>query len=77
MKDTNLKKIKVTCRKISFLMRHQDILPDLKEIAMQLYPLGADPDKIDYDSPEYLMGANTALLALIQCLEEKGPQNKE
>lgn len=69
----NYKKIKITARKISFLMHHQEILPDLKQIAMQLYPLGTDPEKINYDSPEFLMGANTALMALISCLEEKGP----
>jgi hypothetical protein len=73
----NYRKIKLVARKISFLMEHQTVLPDLKEIAMQTYPLGTDPEKINYDSPEFLLGANTALMALISALEEKGPRIKE
>ena len=67
-------KTKVNCvaLKISFLMQHQNILPDLKDIAMETYPLNIDPDKINYESPEYLMGACDALLKLISCLEQKG-----
>lgn len=73
----NLKKIKITARKISFLMPHQTVLPDLKEICLALYPLGENPDAINKDSPEYLMGAYEALKSLIDCLSEKGPPNKE
>lgn len=73
----NIKKVKVVCRKISFLMHHQEILPDLKEIATQLYPLHADPEEIDRNSDAYLLGAYEALVRLISCLEEKGPCIKE
>lgn len=71
--EENLKKLKVAVRRISFLMHHQEILPDLKTIAAQLYPLGVDPEKIDRNSPEYLLGAYDGIMYLLQCLEEKGP----
>jgi hypothetical protein len=75
--NPNSKKIKIAARKISFLMPHQEVLPDLKIIATQLYPLGADPDKIDRNAKEYLMGAYEALVALVDYLTEKNPQTKE
>jgi hypothetical protein len=50
----NFKKIRIAARKISFLMQHQEILPDLKEIAKQIYPLGVKPAKVNRDAPEYL-----------------------
>lgn len=71
--EENLKKVRVVTRKISFLMHHQEILPDLKEIATQLYPLGEDPEGISRNSSEYLLGAYEALMHLIVCLEQKGP----
>ena len=74
--SNNLKKVNVTALKISFLMPHQDVLPDLKELATELYPIGSDPDKINRDSPEYLLGAFEALAALIYDLEHKGPSHK-
>ena len=74
--EGNLKKVKVVTRKISFLMHHQEILPDLKEIATQLYPLGEDPEGMSRSSSEYLLGAYEALMHLISCLEQKGPQIK-
>jgi len=64
--------IKIITRQIAFLMPHQDILPDLKELAAQIYPAGINPDLIDRDSPEYLLGAYEALINLITSLEEKG-----
>jgi hypothetical protein len=67
----NLKKLRVTARRISFLMPHQNVLPDLKELATELCPLDADPEKIDRNSEAYLLGAFEALAALISCLEEK------
>lgn len=68
-------KLKVIIRRMTFLMPHQEVLPDLKELATEIYPLGADPDAIDRNSPEYLMGAYEALATLADMLAEKGPDN--
>jgi hypothetical protein len=68
----NLQKIKVLARKVSFLMQHQHILPDLQHMLDEIYPLGIDTNKIDRESPEYLLGAYEALANLIMDLEEKG-----
>ena len=72
----NRKKVRVMARKISFLMPHQIVLTDLKELATQLYPLGADPEKLNFNSEEYMMGAYEALVGLIDFLREKGPPIK-
>jgi len=66
------KKVLMTAKQISFLMPHQEVLPDLKEIAEALYPVDADPAKIDRNSKEYLAGASEALVAFIKFLTEKG-----
>jgi hypothetical protein len=65
-------KVQVVALKISFLMPHQKVLSDLKELATQLYPEGTDEKVIDRSSPEYLLGAYEALTALITDLEKKG-----
>lgn len=69
----NQKRVRVTALKISFLMPHQDVMPDLKELATEL-----DPHKLEInrESPEYLLGAYEALNNLIMGLERKGPQFK-
>lgn len=59
---TNEDKVKITTLKIAFLMKHQNIVPDLREIASEL----------NSDSSEYLQGAADALLNLITALEQKG-----
>ena len=66
MVEINLQKVKVkvVARRISLLMQHQRILPDLKEVASQLQDETA--------SSEYLLGAYEALIALITELENKG-----
>lgn len=74
--SNNLKKVNITALKIAFLMPHQNVLPDLKELATELCPAVEDVDKINRDSPEYLLGAFEALAALIYDLEHKGPQHK-
>jgi hypothetical protein len=66
----NLKKVHIVARKISFLMAHQNILPDLKELAAELSP-GVE-ESINRQSAEYLWGAYEALTSLITALEEKG-----
>jgi hypothetical protein len=71
MNTDPFKKIQVATLKMSFLMEHQNILPDLKEIATELYQV---PESIiiNKDSPEYLQGAQDALLSLVNWLEQKG-----
>lgn len=69
MSYDNRNKIKVAARKISFLMERQRIMPELKEMAASLCP--DDLDKINRESPEYLLGAYEALTHLIEDLEEK------
>lgn len=71
------RKIRVVIKKITFLMHHQEILPDLKELAAQLKPEGVDSDKIDRESEAYIMGAYETLNYLIDSLKQKGPQIKE
>lgn len=72
MEISNARKVSITAMQLSFLMEHQEILPDLKEVASALYPEGTDPNTINRESPEYLMGAYEALAALITALEQKG-----
>lgn len=52
-------------KKISFLMEHQVILPDLKELVMQL----RDEDSM------YWCGVTDALMTLISSLEEKSKKD--
>ena len=70
MTTPNQQKIKQTCLRIALLMEHQEILPDLKELAMGVF--SQVNEQIDYSSKEYLAGANDALLYLISFLTEKG-----
>ena len=67
-----LQKVQVVALKISFLMPHQQVLSDLKDVAHQLYPEGVNAEAVDRNSPEYLLGAYEALTALISDLEKKG-----
>ncbi len=55
------KKVELVAKQVSFLMHHQEILPDLKEII----------STIPTDT-EYGQGAQNALLTLISSLEQKG-----
>lgn len=70
--SSNLKTLRVIAKRISFLMPHQVVLPDLQELAATL-----DPKELNHEStinrefPEYLLGAYEALAALISYLEEK------
>lgn len=57
------KKVRQVCAQIAFLMEHQEILPDLKELASKL---SAE------DSNDYLKGAQDALTYLVGFLEQKG-----
>lgn len=74
----NQKKIKIAVFRIAFLMPHQDVNPDLELEALSLTPTGKDLnlEDIDVNSPEYMLGARDALLALIHILEGKGPKIK-
>ena len=69
---TNKDRVHEAAYQVSFLMEHQDILPDLKEIAAHLRPVRADNNAINRESPEYLLGAFEALNELISALEGKG-----
>lgn len=64
----NVKKVRIVARKMSFLMPHQKVLPDLKEV---IDPLHSD------ESSQYLSGAYDALNLLIDFLAEKGPPIKK
>ncbi len=61
MDTSDQSKVKTVCLRIALLMEHQEILPDLKEIANELSSDG-----------EYLKGAQEALNYLILFLEQKG-----
>lgn len=61
MNSESQKQVRQVCAQISFLMEHQEILPDLKEFV----------SKLD-DSDEYLRGAHDALNYLIDFLAQKG-----
>jgi len=62
MESDYQKKVRHTCARVAFLMEHQEILPDLKEIASELSSQESD----------YLKGAQDALIYLIGFLEAKG-----
>jgi len=68
MSDIN--DVKKVALKMSFLMKHQEILPDLKELISDLDPAKYPDNPID--SVDYLQGAHDALLSLINALEQKG-----
>jgi len=68
MESDYQKKVRQVCAQVAFLMEHQDILPDLKEIVSGLNPQGNS----SADSGEYLKGAQDALTYLIGFLEQKG-----
>lgn len=70
--SNGLQKVQVVALKISFLMPHQKVLSDLKELATQLYPEGVDESGVNRNSSEYLLGAYEALTSLITDLEKKG-----
>jgi hypothetical protein len=72
MDSDNQRKVKNVTRKASFLMEHQSILPDLKEVVLALRPTGIEINRINRESPEYLLGAFEALMNLIRSLESKG-----
>ena len=61
MDTSSQAKVKQVCLRIALLMGHQEILPDLKELAAGL----TEPD-------DYTKGANEALTYLISFLEQKG-----
>jgi hypothetical protein len=63
MESDSQKKVRHACARIAFLMEHQEILPDLKEIVSEINPEGTE---------EYLKGAQDALAYLIGFLEQKG-----
>lgn len=56
------KKVRHICARVAFLMEHQEILPDLKEIISEM----------DSESEEYIKGAHDALQYLIDFLAQKG-----
>jgi len=63
MSDNSLK-VKMVAYRVAFLMEHQQIISNLKEILNDM--IGEGPDS------EYLLGAFDALNTLISALEEKG-----
>ena len=69
--DDNYQKLKTACLRISLLMEHQHIVPDLMEFANELYGADMQPPQ-DCSHPEYLRGASEALCLLITFLEQKG-----
>jgi hypothetical protein len=65
--------VKMTAYKVAFLMEHQHVLPDLKELIGRIRPEPTlDLSPFDVESAEYLLGAYDALNALVSALEEKG-----
>lgn len=64
-------KVRITALRISFLMKHQEILPDLKELVEELNLKYADSNG-PICSAAYLEGAHDALFNLISALEQKG-----
>lgn len=72
MAAENLKLVRLISRRMSFLMEHQDVSPDLKEVIQDLSPPGIPGKDVDRESDEYLLGAYEALMSLIMDLEEKG-----
>ncbi len=62
MESDYQKKVRHICARVAFLMEHQEILPDLKEIVSEL----------NTQESEYLKGAEDALTYLISFLEQKG-----
>jgi len=64
MEPTDQKKVRLICNQVSFLMEHQEILPDLKECIAKLSP--------ESEGSEYLKGAQDALNYLIGFLAAKG-----
>lgn len=66
----NKTKVACTTLKVAFLMQHQHILPDLKDIIAEIEP--PHQEGINMESPEYLAGAYDALMNLISQLEKKG-----
>jgi hypothetical protein len=68
MESDYQKKVRHTCARIAFLMEHQTIVPDLKEMVSEINPEGNS----FADSGEYLKGAQDALNYLIGFLEQKG-----
>lgn len=67
-------KVEIVALKIAFLMPHQCVLSDLRELAIELYPKDVDESSVNRGSPEYLLGAYEALVALIADLENKGSE---
>jgi hypothetical protein len=70
----NEAKVRMAAFRISFLMPHQEVNSDLE---LEALSLGAPTLNVNKDCPEYLQGAQDALLHLIHMLEGKGPQIKE
>lgn len=66
-------KIKQVCMRIAFLMEHQEILPDIKEICDEIAPTEEYVQEAkEVFTEEYLRGAHDALRYLIGFLEQKG-----
>jgi len=61
MSDEIQKKVQLVAKQVSFLMHHQEILPDLKEL---ISTIATDT--------EYGQGAKDGLWTLIDSLERKG-----
>ena len=70
-------KVKIAAARIAFLMPHQEVSKDLELEALDLTQSVVDFDKVNTDTPEYLAGAQDALLILINMLRGKGPQIRE
>jgi len=68
-------KVKQAAFRVAFLMPHQKIgsIIELEASALALVNPCVEVS-INKESPEYLAGANDALMFLIKFLREKGPQ---
>lgn len=66
MSNDNEKKVKLLAFKMSFIMEHQMVLPELLDLAESL------KDDQEFYSDPYLKGAFDALTTLVVALRQKG-----
>lgn len=66
MSNEHEKKVKLLAFKMSFLMEHQRILPELLDLAESL------KDEESFYSDPYLQGAFDALTTMVVALKQKG-----
>lgn len=67
----NEKRVRQAAFRVAFLMPHQKIGSVIKLESMALMPVNEEIP-VNKESPEYLAGANDALMYLIEFLKGKG-----